>query len=755
MGLRDRIVNERARSAQSALDGSEVYRRRLLEEVDFGELAELTESQRRVRLERIVGGMLTREGPVMTTSQRQALIRRVIDEAVGLGVLEPLLADETVTEIMVNGPREVWVERDGRIERAHAEFTSEAQLYQTIDRIVSQVNRRVDESSPMVDARLPSGERVNVIVPPLSLVGPVLTIRRFPRRFTLSELVESRTLDEPTRRLLTAFVRARLNIVISGGTGAGKTTLLNAMSAAILERERIVTIEEAAELQLQQPHVIPLEARPANVEGKGEVSIRDLVRNALRMRPDRIIVGEVRGVETLDMLQALNTGHEGSLGDRARQLRRRRAVPARDAGHDERPDRAPPCPARVHQQRDPRDRADRARPRRGPAGDRGGGGGLAPGRAVPAPERDAVRGRTDRARSPGQRGAAALRAPRADHAAIDALGGTGPAGLPERRARPRARAGGRVSIAAISTSSAALVLLLVTAVVLLWGLWLLASSSARRSELAGRTGIELRRRRPLHERLNARIVRTRRGGDLAGRLRSAGVERNTAQFLLIVAAIAGGTFVIVAALFPVLLAAIGAAVAWWACFAWLGHRLDKRGEEFIAQLPEVARLLSGGASAGLSIPAAIELTAREIEPPAREELQTVLHELSLGRPLAETLERLRRRLPSREIAVLMNTLIVQQRSGGDAVSALRELAETLDSRRETNREVRTLMAGAIYTAYIVPCLGLFSLVLLNTINSHTLPRMTSNPIGIAALIVAGTIYVVAFIFIRRVTRIEV
>jgi pilus assembly protein CpaF len=313
VGLRDRIVNERTRSAQSALDGSELYRRRLLEEVNFAELAELSDSQRRVRLERIVGGMLTREGPVMTTSQRQALIRRVIDEAVGLGVLEPLLGDETVTEIMVNGPQEVWVERDGRIERAQAHFTSEAQLYQTIDRIVSQVNRRVDESSPMVDARLPTGERVNVIVPPLSLIGPVLTIRRFPRRFTLSELVGSGTLDEPTRRLLTAFVRARLNIVISGGTGAGKTTLLNALSAAILERERIVTIEEAAELQLQQPHVLPLEARPANVEGKGEVTIRDLVRNALRMRPDRIIVGEVRGVETLDMLQALNTGHEGSL----------------------------------------------------------------------------------------------------------------------------------------------------------------------------------------------------------------------------------------------------------------------------------------------------------------------------------------------------------------------------------------------------------------------------------------------------------
>jgi pilus assembly protein CpaF len=313
MGLRDRIASERADSDRAALDETEFYRRRLLEIVDFNELSTLTDAQRRVRLERLVGQMISRDGPVMTTSQRTALIRRVIDEAVGLGVLEPLLADETVTEIMVNGPENVFVERDGRIEPTGVRFANEAQLLQTIDRIVSQVNRRVDESSPMVDARLPTGERVNVIIPPLSMIGPVITIRRFPRRFTLAQLVESGTIDEPTRRLLSAFVRARLNLVISGGTGAGKTTLLNALSAAILERERIVTIEEAAELQLQQPHVIPLEARPPNVEERGEVTIRDLVRNSLRMRPDRIIVGEVRGVETLDMLQALNTGHEGSL----------------------------------------------------------------------------------------------------------------------------------------------------------------------------------------------------------------------------------------------------------------------------------------------------------------------------------------------------------------------------------------------------------------------------------------------------------
>jgi pilus assembly protein CpaF len=310
MGLKDRISPTRA---DSPGDGVTYYRRRLLEEVDLSEFAELSEQQRRARLERVVGRMVSREGPVLSTSERTRLIRQVIDEAIGLGVLEPLLADPTVTEIMVNGTDDVWVERDGRLFKADLTFTDEAQLYQTIDRIVSQVNRRVDESSPMVDARLPTGERVNVIIPPLALRGPTLTIRRFPRLFTLAQLIGMASIDAPSVELLKAFVRARLNVVISGGTGAGKTTLLNALSAAVPGGERIITVEDNAELRLQQPHVVTLEARPSNVEGRGEVTIRDLVRNSLRMRPDRIIVGEVRGAETLDMLQALNTGHEGSL----------------------------------------------------------------------------------------------------------------------------------------------------------------------------------------------------------------------------------------------------------------------------------------------------------------------------------------------------------------------------------------------------------------------------------------------------------
>jgi pilus assembly protein CpaF len=289
------------------------YRAKLLEEIDLAEMSSLGMADRRDRLERVLGHILSREGPVLSTQARALLIRRVVDEALGLGILEPLLEDASITEIMVNGPEQIYVERSGRVERLPLRFASEEQLTQTIERIVSAVNRRVDESNPMVDARLPTGERVNVIIPPLSLGGATLTIRRFPRVYTLAELVEFATLDEHLVLLLSSLVRAKFNIIVSGGTGSGKTTLLNALSGLIPEGERIVTVEDAAELQLQQDHVIRLESRPPNIEGKGEVTIRDLVRNSLRMRPDRIIVGEVRGGETLDMLQAMSTGHDGSL----------------------------------------------------------------------------------------------------------------------------------------------------------------------------------------------------------------------------------------------------------------------------------------------------------------------------------------------------------------------------------------------------------------------------------------------------------
>jgi pilus assembly protein CpaF len=260
-----------------------------------------------------IGSRLSLEAGI-SREDREQLADALTDDILGHGPLERLLADDTVTEIMANGPHEVWIERDGHLLKTAVRFTDESQLRRIISKMVAEVGRRIDESSPMVDARMPDGSRINAIIPPLSLSGPLLTIRKFgSERLDLADLIRVGTLTPDTAELLERCVQARLNILISGGTGAGKTTLLNALSAAIPDNERIVTIEDAAELKLAQRHVLRLECRPKNIEGEGEITIRDLVRNSLRMRPDRIIVGEVRGAEALDMLQALNTGHDGSL----------------------------------------------------------------------------------------------------------------------------------------------------------------------------------------------------------------------------------------------------------------------------------------------------------------------------------------------------------------------------------------------------------------------------------------------------------
>jgi pilus assembly protein CpaF len=250
----------------------------------------------------------------ITREERDQLANEIANDILGYGPLERLLADDTITEIMVNGPDEIWIERQGRLYETTVRFNDESHLRRIINKMVAQVGRRVDESSPLVDARLPDGSRVNVVIPPLSLSGPLLTIRRFSKkRFDLDDLVRIGALSPEAVDFLRMCIQAELNLLISGGTGTGKTTLLNALSAAIPDSDRIVTIEDAAELRLAQRHVLRLESRPKNIEGEGEIAIRELVRNSLRMRPDRIIVGEVRGAEALDMLQAMNTGHEGSL----------------------------------------------------------------------------------------------------------------------------------------------------------------------------------------------------------------------------------------------------------------------------------------------------------------------------------------------------------------------------------------------------------------------------------------------------------
>jgi pilus assembly protein CpaF len=263
---------------------------------------------------RLAASLLAQEDTPLSTVERERLIHEVRHELFGLGPLEQLLADPTISDILVNSPYNIYIERRGKIERTSIEFKDNEHLMRVIERIVSSVGRRIDESSPMVDARLKDGSRVNAIISPLSLDGPVLSIRRFGTEpLRMHKLIENDALTPDMAQMFEMCVHARLNILISGGTGAGKTTLLNALSAYIPEDERIVTIEDSAELQMQQPHVVRLETRPANIEGKGEVSQRDLVRNALRMRPDRIVIGEVRGGEAIDMLQAMNTGHDGSL----------------------------------------------------------------------------------------------------------------------------------------------------------------------------------------------------------------------------------------------------------------------------------------------------------------------------------------------------------------------------------------------------------------------------------------------------------
>lgn len=286
---------------------------KLLAEMDPSMDISRTEDVRRTILE-LFEQILTEENIVLSRPERQKLFEQIAAEILGFGPLQPLLEDDTITEIMVNGPKNVYVERKGKIHRVPITFESNDHVMRVIDRIVAPLGRRIDESSPYVDARLPDGSRVNAVIPPISLVGPTLTIRKFSKNpITVEQLIQFGSITPEAVQFLKACVEARLNIVISGGTGSGKTTLLNVLSSFIPGDERIITIENAAELQLRQEHVVTLESRPPNIEGRGEITIRDLVINSLRMRPERIIVGECRGGETLDMLQAMNTGHDGSM----------------------------------------------------------------------------------------------------------------------------------------------------------------------------------------------------------------------------------------------------------------------------------------------------------------------------------------------------------------------------------------------------------------------------------------------------------
>jgi pilus assembly protein CpaF len=307
-------VEEPIYGNQSFQDMKARLHRAIISRLDLTRLNLLTPDRVRAEVSRLAEDLLLAENAPISEAERDRLVSEVHHELFGLGPLEPLLADPTISDILVNSYSNIYIERRGKLEKTAISFKDDEHLMRVIERIVSTVGRRIDESQPMVDARLPDGSRVNAIIPPLAIDGPVLSIRRFGTNpLKMATLIANGALTKEVAVLFEMCVRARLNIVISGGTGAGKTTLLNALSAYIPANERIVTIEDSAELQLQQPHIVRLETRPPNIEGKGEVTQRDLVKNALRMRPDRIVIGEVRGGETIDMLQAMNTGHDGSL----------------------------------------------------------------------------------------------------------------------------------------------------------------------------------------------------------------------------------------------------------------------------------------------------------------------------------------------------------------------------------------------------------------------------------------------------------
>jgi pilus assembly protein CpaF len=287
---------------------------RLLTVLDLSLIDTVESDKAHKEVREIADRLLAEESAPLSRKQRRLIVQRIEDEVMGLGPLEPLLADNTISDILVNGFDTIYIERKGKLELTNAQFTNHAHLLNTIDRIVSAVGRRIDESSPMVDARLADGSRVNAIIPPLAIDGAMLSIRRFGvDLLSMDNLIDLKTVTKEVAQVLQAIIKARLNVVVSGGTGSGKTTMLNILSGYIPESERIVTIEDSAELQLRQPHVVRLETRPPNIESKGEITSRDLVRNSLRMRPERIIIGEVRGGEALDMLQAMNTGHDGSI----------------------------------------------------------------------------------------------------------------------------------------------------------------------------------------------------------------------------------------------------------------------------------------------------------------------------------------------------------------------------------------------------------------------------------------------------------
>ena len=768
--------------------------------------ADLSPDELREKVRSSVNDILEREDIGISPIERQRFVEEMLEDALGYGPLEALLADGSITEIMCNAFDEIWIERQGKLSRSDVVFNSPHQYRRIIDRMVHGVGRRVDESSPMVDARLADGSRINAIVPPLALRGPVLTVRKFPERaLVMQDLIGLGSLSMDAAVFLEALVRGKISLIVVGGTGTGKTTMLNVLSNYIPDGERLITIEESAELQIQGEHVVTLETRPANAEGSGEVRIRDLVRNSLRMRPDRIIVGECRGAETLDMLQAMNTGHAGSMttvhANTPRELLGRLETMVMMGGV-ELPQRAireqivMAIGCLVQLQRTP------AGPRvvhsiteiQGMEGDtvllqdifhrvdmQEGFGRLVPTGLRPKilDELLAQRGRgagsslPQRQRPAVELGWSARRPP----SPSGASGTGGRAALGGALRDVGASAGREVSsvtLAALQMGTQAGAF--AAAVLVGGGLALAVVAMIMRVRTKQRTlaqilddtmgtaevPVEVVTESPEHGELSALTVRIAgifgridTSGALERRLERASIPLRAGEYLVISSAIALGMAVMVGVITgspigSIVAVAVVAGVAWYLP----NRRAGKRIKQIQEQLPDALALMSASVEGGQTFQRAIDMYRRDAKPPLSAELDRVMAEVAVGSDLVVALENMAERSGVEDLKWAVEAVRIQQSTGGRLAPILHTLADFMRTRQEVRREVQTLSAEGRMSGYVLFAIPIF-LVCALELKDPTYLQPMEHGVGLVVLIGTAGLMALGFWIVRRMVNIEV